>query len=920
MQCLKNALKILLPALLILSGQSAEAQCNPDVTPPIAVCNDMIYVSLMPGGFMQFTASMIDENSYDACCLGDLKIKRHVDGPCDADMAPDTFASEITLCCADIDTTIIMVLQVSDCSGNKTLCWGTVIVEDKVGPTCEAPPNVVTVCSDYDPDFTAFDPPNVYDGCCLDTVIHEIDMSDFNEACHTGVITRTFKAYDCNGNSSQCTQQITFTTEQAYSVQFPDDVVLSASDSLGNYGTPNFIGIDCEQLSDNYSDEVFFVFDQNMIRIERTWEIINWCYLQFSGEIVTVPNPQPFAGPTHPGNLSGPIVSAAGTPAPWAPTVSKINPWDAQPTDFSVYYSPDKLGYQYTQYIYITDTLLGGVTGLVFSDVQNNCSLDTNDTPLLEWPLRIRGLVSGLEFTVFTDSTGHYSRYLPEEDTLVEVSVLNAVGATQNCVLVDTVSIQGGVVGVLNMPVTLPQDCPLIAVDVAFPLARRCFTNSAWVSACNQSGLLIEDASLTLTLDPYITLLNTNIPGVDLGNQQWSFPIGDLTGGECRQLQLHFTISCDAPLGATHCIEAQAFPDTLCPSQANWSGADVRVSGFCDGDTVRLRIANMGAGDMSDPQEFVVVEDVIMYQQGTFMLNAGQNLDLSIPANGATWRLEAEQAPFHPFGGPEAVALEGCGGIQQLGLVNMFPLNSPNPFSAVVCRENVGSWDPNDKSALPVGYTDDHLIEPNTDIQYQIRFQNTGTDTAFNVVILDTLSAQLDALSVRVGASSHPYGFELLDGNILRFTFPNIMLPDSNVNEPASNGFVQFSIRQQADNPDGTRIDNKAAIYFDFNGPVITNEVFHTVGRQFVIVGLDPGPFQASVKAYPNPARDAVYFDLPAATGLFTLYDPLGKIIATRALNNPGFRLERGDLPNGLYYFRFDLDGIGAVSGTIVLK
>ena len=113
-----------------------------------------------------------------------------------------------------------------------------------------------------------------------------------------------------------------------------------------------------------------------------------------------------------------------------------------------------------------------------------------------------------------------------------------------------------------------------------------------------------------------------------------------------------------------------------------------------------------------------------------------------------------------------------------------------------------------------------------------IRFQNTGTDTAYRVVVLDTLSTYLDIETIRLGMSSHNYRF-FVDGNedfqVLRFEFENINLPDSTTDEPASNGFIKFKINQKANNAIGTLIKNSAAIYFDFNSPIITNVIFNKV-------------------------------------------------------------------------------------------
>ncbi|MCC6724195.1 MAG: T9SS type A sorting domain-containing protein [Saprospiraceae bacterium] len=151
------------------------------------------------------------------------------------------------------------------------------------------------------------------------------------------------------------------------------------------------------------------------------------------------------------------------------------------------------------------------------------------------------------------------------------------------------------------------------------------------------------------------------------------------------------------------------------------------------------------------------------------------------------------------------------------------------PFLAETCRTVSNSFDPNAKSALPQGDGDQYLIAAGTSLQYRIDFQNTGTDTAFQVAVRDTLSPLLDPTTVRPGASSHAYTWQILEGNVLKFSFHQIMLPDSNTNEPASHGFVQFEIKLKAGIMPYSTINNKAAIFFDFNAPILTNTVFHTI-------------------------------------------------------------------------------------------
>jgi hypothetical protein len=66
-------------------------------------------------------------------------------------------------------------------------------------------------------------------------------------------------------------------------------------------------------------------------------------------------------------------------------------------------------------------------------------------------------------------------------------------------------------------------------------------------------------------------------------------------------------------------------------------------------------------------------------------------------------------------------------------------------FKDIHCSAIIMAIDPNDKIATPAGAG--HDIPKDTTLDYMIRFQNTGNDTAFHVIIRDTLSSLLDPTS-----------------------------------------------------------------------------------------------------------------------------------------------------------------------------
>lgn len=216
-----------------------------------------------------------------------------------------------------------------------------------------------------------------------------------------------------------------------------------------------------------------------------------------------------------------------------------------------------------------------------------------------------------------------------------------------------------------------------------------------------------------------------------------------------------------------------------------------------------------------------------------------------------------------------------------------------------------GSYDPNDKlvskTTLPPSYDieKDRLI-------YTIRFQNTGTDTAFYVRVKDEIPSNLNMATLRVINASHAYQLIVREKNIVEFAFPNILLPDKTTNEAKSHGFVQFSIQPKAGLPINAKIENNAGIYFDYNAPVITN--FATTEVK-ITTGLASNK-NLDFKLYPNPTNSTVRVELPYnGDGYWILSDISGRQIQTANIdkNSKTLELYLSDYPSGTYFIRIQM-------------
>jgi len=143
--------------------------------------------------------------------------------------------------------------------------------------------------------------------------------------------------------------------------------------------------------------------------------------------------------------------------------------------------------------------------------------------------------------------------------------------------------------------------------------------------------------------------------------------------------------------------------------------------------------------------------------------------------------------------------------------------------AGIMCFPVVNSYDPNVKEVYP-----EKIDHPGDWHTYTIHFQNTGTAPAIHILVKDTLDQNLDWSSFQRVAASHDNLTQVLNNGIVHFNFPNIYLADSTSDEPNSHGWIQYRIKTNAELISQTIIHNTAAIYFDFNEPIITNDAVIT--------------------------------------------------------------------------------------------
>lgn len=497
------------------------------------------------------------------------------------------------------------------------------------------------------------------------------------------------------------------------------------------------------------------------------------------------------------------------------------------------------------------------ISGNIYADANNNCVPD-NENGIKN--TLVTAYNAKASYFGITDTLGNYK--IPVENGSYTVKAFlpdsiywqACIPAVQINTLTDTSKV--------DFALQRRVSCPMLQTDISIPFLRRCFENTYTIHYCNYGTATAQNAVIKVTFPQEIEVRNTGIPWSSAADNTFTFPLGNLNEQDCGSFTITAYLSCgdSSVLGETHCVEAHIFPDSLClVPDSRWDGSEITVSGICLGDSVQFTVRNVGSGDMRNPNISYVLEgDFLRIAPVYFQLNAGQSQTFTFAADGSTQSFIAAQSAYYPFGGTATVSVEGCGGFIP-GYVTHFTQENNSPFLVKNCTQNIGSYDPNDKTALPVGLDTMHYIAPSTPIQYIIRFQNTGTDTAFNIILEDSLSSLLDISTFAVGGSSHPFTYSIEQNGLLRIVFPNIMLPDSNKNQAGSMGYFSFSIKPKATLPENTKVENNAIIYFDFNEGVKTGTVFHAIKNnlyQFIVDKINEPTSKINYAIYPNPFSD----------------------------------------------------------------
>ncbi len=589
-----------------------------------------------------------------------------------------------------------------------------------------------------------------------------------------------------------------------------------------------------------------------------------------------------------------------------------------------------------TEIVWSLDNPLGFpvtvLQGNVYHDLDGNCEFSAGDVPLDNWVVEATG---NQAYYGTTNSSGEYSVILPHGN--YDLSAQTPVN-WQHCGISPTsVSINGntGCYAQADIGLEPTFQCAVLELDLDIICLVPCSTSTYHLNYQNIGNSTAYNPTITFAAGPYIS--------VDWASEPWSLPqsgtiyefeLDSVPAGASGWIAIAVTMDCDTGLvGYSVCSGALHDASQCCNVYAQYNGPEIELEAECQNNNeVQFLIRNVGQGDMTDPREYFILQDDIVYLQGEFLLNSLENLPISVPANGSTYRMEAEQEPTHPYAVPQALVVEGCGtngqGSVSLGYVDLLEGGDPTPSIDFNCTEVTEDCNCNMMISSPTGFGEPNFVTAENEIEYVVNFQNQFPTDVNQVKVIDTLPPFIEPLSIIMGVASHPFEFSVSEQGIVQWTMDGIDLSYGTPGQNENTGFVKFTAKLKDNVPNGTVITNKAEIYFDGVIGAKTNEVFHTVGERFVdfLIPLsveDMADPNHVLHVFPNPFHESTTIELQGVIAdqvYVELYDINGRLAQrTNAASGNIVTVKRDGLNEGVYLYKVYVDGTVFGTGKLVV-
>ena len=251
-----------------------------DYQVPVLVCDAQTIVSLGSDGRGHLTVNNVDNGSWDNCGIEKISLTKQ-DSICAIDSL-DRASDIVSFCCEEAGHTVVIIMEATDYSHNKSSCTIEVFVEDGVMPYVECPENLLLPCTEdlYDFDLTGKPWADIK---CTPVEFYHVDSTEIGQ-CRNERVDRHWYTVFGRDSTFLCTQSIQLFNEFAITednITWPEDVEIeqcTANLEEQMLGEPHVDTLGgCELIATNFIDREFETSLGSCLSVLREWTIIDWC-------------------------------------------------------------------------------------------------------------------------------------------------------------------------------------------------------------------------------------------------------------------------------------------------------------------------------------------------------------------------------------------------------------------------------------------------------------------------------------------------------------------------------------------------------------------------------------------------------------------------------------------------------------------
>ncbi|MCB0690432.1 MAG: hypothetical protein KDC16_02225 [Saprospiraceae bacterium] len=481
--------------------------------------------------------------------------------------------------------------------------------------------------------------------------------------------------------------------------------------------------------------------------------------------------------------------------------------------------------------------------GDIITDDNENCEYDENEnSPNKNWV--IVGTSSIDTAYAISDVNGYYG--LAIDPSIYDLTVYPSFSNFSVCNNADLIGIDMSAESVLRQDIIANNlfSCPYPSVKMTTTFLRANIWNNIPLTICNNGGLTLDSINLELyypNCDVYLSEFQS-----DTLFQSYNIQIDTtLEPGQCMNIVSN-AFPKNTILGETLCLEAHINKENSCESELLQNSSFIEIDGICEGDSVSFTLTNIGGHNMDNSSGYSIFKNDQFLEYGNFKLNSDNSKTFKYYADGSIYTVLCEQDSVLFQNSVVSKSIYGCADFGQqadYSYQNPFSQNDlleSNDIDCVILRN---SFDPNEKLTSPTGYSDKHIVNQNSQIEYIITFENIGNDVAYVVRVEDLISEDLDLATLQIVDASHDYSIRI-EGRTLKFSFYGINLPPTSEDPQNSHGYVKIKISPRKNLPIESVVYNEAKIFFDLNEPIVTNQTYvqfgdHCLNRLFIPIPLD---------------------------------------------------------------------------------